>query len=145
MQIVLLTSVEKSSSTPRRSNRESEKGRDCRESTRGRQGVPVVPSLSSRRRGFYYEGWDPSHKPLPEHHKKQFLARIEQEFQGDECIDPEQLARSVLTMLATRAFSPRERSPSTSDFRPDPAIRTRRHGGGKRPASGRWSGLPPRR
>ena len=53
-------------------------------------------------RGFYYEGWDPSHKPLREHHRKQFLARIEQEFQGDDCIDPEQLARSVFTMLAMR-------------------------------------------
>jgi len=53
-------------------------------------------------RGLYYEGWDPSHKPLRERHKKQFLARIEQEFQGDDCIDPEQLARSVFTMLAMR-------------------------------------------
>ena len=47
MQIVLLSREELK--RPRRSNREREKGRDCRDSTRGRQGVPVVLSLSSRR------------------------------------------------------------------------------------------------
>src|SRR4051812_27609642 len=29
-------------------------------------------------RGFYYEGWNPTGKPLKERHKEQFLARIEQ-------------------------------------------------------------------
>jgi uncharacterized protein (DUF2267 family) len=53
-------------------------------------------------RGFYYEGWDPSHKPLRERHKEQFLAHIEHEFPGDDCVDPERVARSVFTVLAMR-------------------------------------------
>jgi uncharacterized protein (DUF2267 family) len=53
-------------------------------------------------RGFYYEGWDPTGKPLSEQHKEQFLGRIEQQFKGDDCIDPEQVARAVFTMLANR-------------------------------------------
>jgi uncharacterized protein (DUF2267 family) len=53
-------------------------------------------------RGFYYEGWDPSGKPLRERHKEQFLARINQEFRSDDCIDPEQVARAVFTVLAQR-------------------------------------------
>jgi uncharacterized protein (DUF2267 family) len=53
-------------------------------------------------RGFYYEGWDPSHKPLRERHKQQFLARISQEFPGDDRIDPERVARAVFTVLAKR-------------------------------------------
>src|SRR6267143_3288633 len=34
-------------------------------------------------RGFYYEGWDPTGKPLKERHKEQFLARIAQEMSSD--------------------------------------------------------------
>src|SRR6202048_3294353 len=39
-------------------------------------------------RGFYYEGWDPSGKPVRERHKEQFLARIRQELRDDDTIDP---------------------------------------------------------
>jgi uncharacterized protein (DUF2267 family) len=53
-------------------------------------------------RGFYYEGWDPTGKPLRARHKEQFLTRIEQEFRGDDRIDPERLARAVFTVLANR-------------------------------------------
>jgi len=53
-------------------------------------------------RGFYYEGWDPSDKPLKERHRDQFLARIAQEFPGDECNDPERVARAVFLTLASR-------------------------------------------
>jgi uncharacterized protein (DUF2267 family) len=53
-------------------------------------------------RGFYYEGWDPSDKPLRERHKAQFLARMEQEFRGDDRVDPERVARAVFTVLAKR-------------------------------------------
>ena len=53
-------------------------------------------------RGFYYEGWDPTAKPLRERKREQFLARIEQEFRGDEPIDPEQVARAVFALLAGR-------------------------------------------
>jgi uncharacterized protein (DUF2267 family) len=53
-------------------------------------------------RGFYYEGWDPTGKPLRERHKEQFLARIKHELRGDELIDPERVARAVFTVLAQR-------------------------------------------
>ena len=53
-------------------------------------------------RGFYYEGWDPTGKPLKVRHKEEFLARIEEQFRGDNRIDPEQVARAVFTVLADR-------------------------------------------
>jgi hypothetical protein len=34
-------------------------------------------------RGFYYEGWDPTGKPLRERHEEQFLVRISREFSDD--------------------------------------------------------------
>lgn len=53
-------------------------------------------------RGFYYEGWDPTGKPLRERHKEQFLARIEQQFNDDDSIDPEVVARAVFFVLGHR-------------------------------------------
>ena len=53
-------------------------------------------------RGFYYEGWDPTDKPLRERHKEQFLARIEQQFRDDVSIDPEEIVRVVFAVIATR-------------------------------------------
>jgi uncharacterized protein (DUF2267 family) len=53
-------------------------------------------------RGFYYEGWDPTGKPLRIRDKEQFLARIRQQFRGDESVDTELVARKVFTLLANR-------------------------------------------
>jgi uncharacterized protein (DUF2267 family) len=53
-------------------------------------------------RGFYYEGWDPTGKPLRLRHKEKFLTRIEQEVSGDDSIDAELVARAVFTLLAKR-------------------------------------------
>jgi uncharacterized protein (DUF2267 family) len=53
-------------------------------------------------RGFYYEGWDPTDKPLRERQKQQFLARIERELRVADCIDPERVSRAVFTVLAKR-------------------------------------------
>ena len=53
-------------------------------------------------RGFYYEGWDPTGKPLRVRHKEQFLARIAQPFRGDDSVDPERVAHAVFTVLAKR-------------------------------------------
>jgi uncharacterized protein (DUF2267 family) len=57
-------------------------------------------------RGFYYEGWDPTGKPLRIRQKEQFLARIELELQGDERFDDlvpvERIARAVFMLLAQR-------------------------------------------
>jgi uncharacterized protein (DUF2267 family) len=53
-------------------------------------------------RGFYYEGWNPTGKPLRERHKEQFLAQIERQLRGDDRIDPKEAARAVFTVLANR-------------------------------------------
>jgi uncharacterized protein (DUF2267 family) len=53
-------------------------------------------------RGFYYEGWDPTAKPVKLRHKEDFLAGIEQEMRGDETLDPERAARAVFAVLAAR-------------------------------------------
>src|SRR5687768_7602191 len=53
-------------------------------------------------RGFYYEGWDPTGKPLKERHKEKFLARIEEQFSGDDQADAKQVARAVFSVLSDR-------------------------------------------
>lgn len=53
-------------------------------------------------RGFYYEEWDPSDKPLRDRHREQFLAAIEQPFRGDDRINAEEVARAVFAVLARR-------------------------------------------
>jgi uncharacterized protein (DUF2267 family) len=52
-------------------------------------------------RGFYYEGWDPSGKPVKERHRDEFLTRISQEL-TPYSIDAEQVARAVFLVLANR-------------------------------------------
>jgi uncharacterized protein (DUF2267 family) len=52
-------------------------------------------------RGFYYEGWDPTGKPLKERHRDEFLARIEQELRPLK-IDAEKVARAVFLVLSNR-------------------------------------------
>jgi uncharacterized protein (DUF2267 family) len=53
-------------------------------------------------RGFYYEGWDPTGKPLRVRTREAFLARVAQEFRADERVDPEQVTRAVFTVLSNR-------------------------------------------
>jgi uncharacterized protein (DUF2267 family) len=53
-------------------------------------------------RGFYYEGWNPTGKPLKQRHKAEFLAPIEEHFWGDETVDAEEVARAVFKVLARR-------------------------------------------
>jgi uncharacterized protein (DUF2267 family) len=50
-------------------------------------------------RGFYYEGWDPSGKPVRERHREQFLERIEHEFPGADRLGYERVARAVFAVL----------------------------------------------
>jgi uncharacterized protein (DUF2267 family) len=73
---------------------------------RDRLTIEEVAQLSAQLpmliRGFYYEGWDPTDKPVRERHKEQFLARIRQELRDDDTIDPEQVARAVFRLLANR-------------------------------------------
>jgi uncharacterized protein (DUF2267 family) len=57
-------------------------------------------------RGFYYEGWDPTGKPVRERHKEEFLTRISREFtddvRGGPARSPSDIARAVFTVLARR-------------------------------------------
>ncbi len=50
-------------------------------------------------RGLYYEGWNPSGKPI-KWHKPEFLASIRDGFRGREEPDPEAVARAVFSVLA---------------------------------------------
>jgi uncharacterized protein (DUF2267 family) len=53
-------------------------------------------------RGFYYEGWDPTGKPLKIRDKEEFLGLVAEEFRTDERLDPELIARAVFKVLADR-------------------------------------------
>jgi len=53
-------------------------------------------------RGFYYEGWDPTGKPVRERRVEAFLIWIAQQFPDDPFIDPEPIARAVFRTLARR-------------------------------------------
>jgi uncharacterized protein (DUF2267 family) len=53
-------------------------------------------------RGFYYEGWDPSHKPERIRHREDFLVEIDQQFAHDAPVDAEEIARGVFQLLESR-------------------------------------------
>jgi uncharacterized protein (DUF2267 family) len=66
------------------------------------EGAQLGAQLPMLIRGFYYEGWDPTGKPLKVRHKEEFLARVEEQFSGDDQVDAEQVARAVFTLLSNR-------------------------------------------
>jgi uncharacterized protein (DUF2267 family) len=51
-------------------------------------------------RGFYYEGWHPSGKPIKHRKKADFLAPIETAFRNGPEIDAEEVVRTVFQILA---------------------------------------------
>jgi uncharacterized protein (DUF2267 family) len=51
-------------------------------------------------RGFYYEGWDPTGKPVRERHQERFLAGIKDHFRNDEGVFADKLARAVFKLLS---------------------------------------------
>ena len=53
-------------------------------------------------RGYYYEGWKPSGKPLKERHREEFLAHIERSFRPAEEVNAEEVARAVFNVLQNR-------------------------------------------
>ncbi len=57
-------------------------------------------------RGFYYEGWDPTGKPVKERHREDFLNNIRRYFKtaryAEPNVDPEEVARAVFRVLARR-------------------------------------------
>ena len=50
-------------------------------------------------RGIYYEGYQPSGKPVAERKKSEFLAHVKREF-PDESFEIETVTRTVLQVLA---------------------------------------------
>jgi len=56
-------------------------------------------------RGIYYEGWDPSGKPLNEPQKEGFLAQIAAAFRNNPEVDPERVAWAVFKVLKRYATS----------------------------------------
>jgi uncharacterized protein (DUF2267 family) len=73
---------------------------------RDRLTVDEVAQLSAQLpmliRGFYYEGWDPSGKPLRERDKEQFLSHIARVLQNEDPMDVERIARAVFAVVAYR-------------------------------------------
>jgi uncharacterized protein (DUF2267 family) len=53
-------------------------------------------------RGFYYEGWDPTGKPLKIRDKEEFLGLVAEEFRTDDTLNPELIARAVFKVLSDR-------------------------------------------
>jgi uncharacterized protein (DUF2267 family) len=53
-------------------------------------------------RGIYYEGWDPSGKPLRIRHRDEFLAAIQRELPPQAPLDAEPAARAVFQLLSER-------------------------------------------
>jgi len=66
------------------------------------EGAQLAAQLPMLIRGIYYEGWDPSRVPVRERHREQFLARVAAAFERQRPVDPEQMARAVLRVLAAR-------------------------------------------
>jgi uncharacterized protein (DUF2267 family) len=52
-------------------------------------------------RGFYYEGWHPGRRAATRS-RGAFLERIHDGVHRDPAVDPEQVARAVLAVLAAR-------------------------------------------
>lgn len=50
-------------------------------------------------RGFYYEGWRPSGKPLKERKLRDFLDHVEENMRSDGAIDPRQVSEQVFALL----------------------------------------------
>ena len=74
---------------------------------RDRMTVEEVAQLAAQlpmlMRGFYYEGWDPTGKPLKLRTREEFLARIAHELRDVENgLDPELAARAVFQVLDRR-------------------------------------------
>jgi len=55
-------------------------------------------------RGIYYEGWDPTGKPLKERHKEAFLAHVARELKtpSGPAMDPEAAVKAVFKVLGQK-------------------------------------------
>ena len=53
-------------------------------------------------RGLFFEGWDPSGKPLRLRHKAEFLALVREKYRPREDAPPEQIVAALFRVLARR-------------------------------------------
>ena len=53
-------------------------------------------------RGLYYEGWDPSGKPVKERQQEEFLDHVKSHFRGDERFFAQRMTRGVFKVLSKR-------------------------------------------
>jgi uncharacterized protein (DUF2267 family) len=53
-------------------------------------------------RGFYYEGWDSTRKPLKLRDREEFLSIVDEEFRTRDTLNAELIARAVFRVLANR-------------------------------------------
>lgn len=53
-------------------------------------------------RGFYYEGWNPTGKPIKMKQKEEFFAHVVEELPGTEGIEVETMVRAVFKLLYHR-------------------------------------------
>ena len=51
-------------------------------------------------RGLFYEGWDPSGKPMRLRHKAEFLALISEKYRPRQDAQPEQIVAALFRVLA---------------------------------------------
>lgn len=65
------------------------------------EAVYIGAQLPTLLRGLYYEGWHPSARP-PTTSRSAFLERIHDGVHRDPGVDTEQVARTVLALLASR-------------------------------------------
>jgi uncharacterized protein (DUF2267 family) len=91
------------------------------------EAVHLGAQLPTLIRGFYYEGWKPTGKPVKERHKSEFLDHIAAVFRDDATVDPEKVMRAVFKVLTRQ--SARERS-KMSNICSQVAARTLAIGGG---------------
>lgn len=66
------------------------------------EAVQLGAQLPMLIRGFYYDGWKLTRKPVKERHKEEFLGHVKKAFKDDVTIDPERVARAVFKVLARR-------------------------------------------
>jgi uncharacterized protein (DUF2267 family) len=63
------------------------------------QSAALAAQLPMLVRGFYYEGWHPSGKPLRERKKEEFLSHVAAAFRDDPQVDAERITRAVFQVL----------------------------------------------
>jgi uncharacterized protein (DUF2267 family) len=67
------------------------------------EAVQLGAQLPMLMRGFYYEGWNPTGKPVRVRQREEFLDRIAQPFvRAGDNVHPEAVARAVFRVLADR-------------------------------------------